>query len=61
LFVSGLPISKEKISMLVSLKNWWAKPFDSQQNAWNWALTLLFIIVVVAMWGRVIRTIEELA
>jgi hypothetical protein len=47
--------------MLVSLKNWWAKPFDSQQNAWNWALTLLFIIVVVAMWGRVIRTIEELA
>lgn len=45
--------------MFANLKSWWGKPFDSQQSAWNWALTVLFVMIVVIMWGRVIRTIEE--
>lgn len=45
--------------MIGSIQAWWRKPFDSQQNAMNWALTVLFVMVVVVMWGRVIRTIEE--
>lgn len=47
--------------MFGSIRQWWAKPFDSQQNALNWALTVGLIIVAVGMWSRVIRLFEAAA
>lgn len=44
--------------MFASFQQWWSKPFDSQQNAFNWALTVGLILVAVAMWGRIIRMFE---
>lgn len=44
--------------MITSFKEWWAKPFDSQGDVLNWFLFIGLILVLILLWGRVIRMFE---
>jgi hypothetical protein len=45
--------------MFERTKNWLAQPFTSTMSAWDWALFVLFLIVVAFLWTRVLNLVIE--
>lgn len=45
--------------MLDRVQNWLAQPFNSQMNAWDWALFVLFLIIIAFLWLRVLNLVTR--
>jgi hypothetical protein len=47
--------------MWSSFTTWLNEPFDSQMSVWNWALFIGLILVLIALWSRIIVMFEAVA
>lgn len=47
--------------MWSSFSTWWNEPFDSSGSVWQWALFIGLVIVLIALWGRVIGMFQAMA
>lgn len=45
--------------MLDRVQNWLTQPFKKDMNAWDWALFVLFLIVIAFLWLRVLNLITR--
>lgn len=45
--------------MLSNLKSWWGQPFSVDMSAPQWAAFLGLLIVILIVWGIVLRHIER--
>lgn len=47
--------------MLDNLKSWWGKPFSQDMSAPQWGAFVGLLIVILGVWGIIIRHIERAA
>jgi hypothetical protein len=47
--------------MLSSFQKWWNEPFNTRGDVLQWALFVGLVLVLIALWGRVLGTFEAMA
>lgn len=47
------------MGFITAMKNWAKQPFSSQMDLWGWILFVGLLLVIAAMWGKVLNHVVE--